>query len=250
MKNFLKVSVRVMLTVLTVFLAQSFFCSDIHATSTVLGGAVASLAQRDRQIFNTISKKYPGIIPSPSYLRIEQVLSNSKSTYEFRFAKTDNEAITEIKLDRNDIFVVTDLAVYLLREDTTKPGLGVLQTFNNLQVFAAATGFTPAHLEVVFNGKLELKVGSKINIENLPMQAFRRVPETQQSASTNLSKYHVDEAKLPLGSLLYLQGNMDTKVTITIPTFSTIAIAAVGANLTNKIVLHPYGYLIRGGAIK
>jgi hypothetical protein len=231
------------------FLANVLFSGNIaHATS--MAGAVASLASRDRQIFNTLNKKFHGVVPSPSYLRIEQTLSNSKGSYEFRFAKTDNESITEIKLDRNDIFVVTDLAVYLLREDSTKPGLGVLQTFVNQQVFASATGFTPAHLETVFNGKLELKVGSKINIENLSMQNFRRVPETQQSSATNLSKYNVDESKLSLGSLLYLKGNADTKVTINYPTFASMALAAVASNISHKLVFHPYGYLIRGAASK
>jgi hypothetical protein len=80
------------------------------------------------------------------------------------------------------------------------------------------------------------------------MQYFRNVPETQQSAGTNLSEYDIKNAVYPLGSNLNLRGNDDVIVTIEFPTFTGMQIAAVAANTEHRIVFHPYGYLMRNAA--
>ena len=249
MKNLFKNSIILILGLIVLGLTGFDVHSFANFTDTGISMAIgAAMLPRDRALFKHLKAKYPEATPSPSYLRIEQALSNSKGVYEFRFMKTDNEAITEVKLDRNDVFVVTDLAVYLLAQDSTKIGMGVLQTFVNQQVFASATGFTPTHLETIYSGKLELKVGDKINIAALSMQEFRVVPETQQSSSTNLSQSYTQLAKYKPDTLIYLRGDGNNVVTIQFPTFSGMAIAAVASNTTNKLVFHPYGYLIRNAA--
>jgi hypothetical protein len=244
----LKLISSILIAILVVGL---YFAFDAHVSAASFTAASAgAVALRDRQIFNKLltENKAQGIIPSPSYLRIEQTLSNSKGTYEFRLAKTDNESITEVKLDRNDTFVVTDLAVYLVCETTAKAGKAVLQTYVNQIVFPVVAGFTPSDLEAIYNGRLELKIGQKVNIETLSLQNFRVVPETQQSAVTNLGNRSVNDAKYPMGALLTLKGNMDTRITITFPTFAAMEIAAVTVGTTHKLVFHPYGYLLRGAS--
>jgi hypothetical protein len=237
------------LTFALILIVGAISIATAHAgvAGAVIMAGVAVMP-RDRALFNKLVTDYKGNTPSPSYLRVEQTLTNSKGVYEFKFKRTDNEADTEVKLDQGDIFVITHLAVYLLKEDSTKIGIGVLQSFVNQQVFASATGFTPSHLESIYSGKLQLKVGQEIKIESLSMQEFRYVPTTQQSSATNLSEYNAKDAKYTPDMLITLSGKRDNTVTITFPTFASMAIAAVANNTKNKLVLHPYGYLIRNAA--
>lgn len=205
---------------------------------------------RDRQIYNTLLKKYPGQIISPDFLRIEQELKNTTGSYVFPIETTSGQGIMERKLDRNDLFVVTGLMIALLAEADATPGAGVLQTYPNQIVFPAAAGFNPDHLEAIYNGKLSLKIQSKVNIEGMSMQHFRYVPETQQSAATNKSEYSVDKAAYPLGTLINLKGTMNVEVKVEFNTFNAMQIASVAAGVKHKIVFHPFGYLIKGAALQ
>ena len=217
-------------------------------TSMATAGAV-SFGDRQRAIFRKLNKDFGSRgVPSPGYLRVEQTIANNKAKYEFNVKSIGSEVATERKLDRNDLFVVTDLAVYLLNQTDAKIGGDVLQTYPNETEFAAAAGFTPGHLETIYNGFLSLKIASKVNIENMSMHSFRCVPETQKSAAANKSQYSVMAAAYPLGSFINLHGTMDISVVIEFPSFVGIEAAAVAAGRTNKIVFHPYGYLIKGGA--
>lgn len=205
-------------------------------------------SNRDRQIFNVLAKQFgKDAVPSPGFLRVEQTLKNSTGSYRFDIKDTSGFIVTENKLDRNDLFVITDLGMYLLREDSTKVGVSVLQSYPNELEFAAVAGFTPAHLEAIYNGKFSLKIGSRVNIESLSLQNFRRIPQTQQSATVK-TQYSVKEATYALPSLLFLKGSMDVEAKIEFPTFDGIQIQAVTAGINNKIVFHPYGFLIKNGA--
>jgi hypothetical protein len=206
-------------------------------------------ASRERQIYNTLAKQFPGQIISPGYLRIETELKNSTGTYLFPIETTSGGLPTEQKLDRNDLFVVTALGIFLLREDSTKLGVDVLQSYPNKIVFPAAAGFNPDHLEAIYNGKFQLKIQSKVNIEAMSMHAFRVIPETQQSTADNKSQYSLDHAAYPLGTLIKLKGTMNVEVKVEFNTFDAMQIQAVAANTKHKLVFHPYGYLIKGAAL-
>lgn len=205
---------------------------------------------RDRQIYNTLLKKYPGQIISPDFLRIEQELKNTTGSYVFPIETTSGQGIMERKLDRNDLFVITGLGIFLLAETEATPGAGVLQTYPNQIVFPAAAGFNPDHLEAIYNGKLSLKIQSKVNIEGMSMQHFRVVPETQQSAATNKSQFSIERAAYQLGTLINLKGTMNVEVKVEFNTFNAMQIAAVAAGVKHKIVFHPFGYLIKGAALQ
>jgi len=226
--------------------------SKVFTAGSVSMAGMAASAMRDRAIWKTVlqkAKELGGSIPSPSYLRVEQTLNNTNSRYNFNLKAIGGESITEVKLDRNDLFVVSDISVYLLCQTDAKIGKDVLQSYPNKQIFPAVSGFDPDDLETIYNGFFTLKIGSNVNIEKMSMQHFRFVPQTQQSSSGNKSQYSLIEATFKLGSLLYLYGTMDINATIEIPTFPGIQIAAVTSGFTNKIIFHPYGYLTKGAAV-
>ncbi len=209
--------------------------------------AVGPLAM-DRQYFHEIIATVGKGKASPSYLRVEQTLSNTKSRYTFDIKTTGNEIATERKLDRNDLFVVTHIGVYLTAQVSTSLGKEVLQTWPNPQVFVAATGFTPSDLEVIYNGFLEIKIGQKVNVPALSMQHFRYVPTSQQSSSIGNSEWEVEKFAYWPGTLLYLHGTQNIEINIEFPALSSAQIAAVASNTSNKLVFMPFGYLCKNAA--
>lgn len=219
-----------------------------------VGGATLAFSPAaivsERKLFEALKKKYTkqAVIPSPSYLRIEQALSNSSGNYLFDIKKNGNEIATERKLDRNDLFVVTRIGVYLLKQDTTKIGAAVLQTFPNVAAFGTLTGFTVAHLEAIYNGYLTLKTGQKVNIEALSMQNFRYISTSQQDTGSILSEWNVSEFTYTGAEDIYLHGTKSHEINITFPTFSGMQIQCTTASTVIKLVLHPYGFLLKNCA--
>lgn len=246
MKKFIAITSILLLT-LIVSAVFSQMIEPVVSGAVMMGGGAMFSTDRHRAIFKSLSKKY-NTAPSPSYLRVEQTLSNSKGTYQFDVKKLGSEVATEVKLDRNDLFVCTDMMFYLLDEVTAEIGVSPLQTYPNQTEFASATSFTPTDLLAIYSGYYTLKIGKTVNIENLSMQHFLYIPQTQQSASTNYSQYNVGDVVYPLGSLMFLNGTADIKNEVTFPTFSGIQIAAVASGHLNKLVFHPYGYLLKGKA--
>ncbi len=212
------------------------------------GPGIVSL---DREYFNQIIGTVGDGKASPSYLRVEQTLSNTKSRYTFDIKSTGAEVATEKKLDRNDLFVVTHIGIYLIAQVSTTLGAEVLQTYPNTDVFVSATGFTPAHLEVIYNGFLEVKIGTKVNIPALPMQSFRFVPTSQQQAANNYilnSELNVHQHSYWPGILLWLHGTQNIEINIDFPALASMQIAGVASNTSNKIVFMPFGYVCKNAA--
>ncbi|MBA7514353.1 hypothetical protein ES705_06381 [subsurface metagenome] len=224
----------------------------ILATSGIGSGLVLSaspgLVALDREYFNLLTGQFGKGAPSPSYLRVEQALSNTKTRYKFDIKKTGAELATERKLDRNDVFIVTHLGVYLIAQVSTTIGLEVLQAYANPEIFVGATGFTPEHLNTIYSGHLEVKIGQKVNIEALDMNKFRYVPTSQQQTDIPYSEFDLDSQSYWPGSLLFLHGTQNIEVFIDMPSITALAWAAVAADTSNKIVLYPMGYLVKNAS--
>ncbi len=243
--------------VVVLMIVGSLISADaILAASGIGSGLVLSaspgLVALDREYFKAVYSEFGAKgAPSPSYLRVEQTLGNTKNRYSFDIKKTGAEIATERKLDRNDVFVVTHIGVYLIAQVSTTIGIEVLQTYPNADIFVAATGFTPDHLNLIYSGHMELKIGSKVNIEALDMNKFRYVPTSQQEAATSkiaYSEFGLDALSYWPGNLLKLHGTQNIEVHIDIPDITGLAWAAVASNTSNKIVFYPMGYLIKNAA--
>lgn len=217
--------------------------------SGLIFSASPGLVALDREYFNILTGQFGKGRPSPSYLRVEQALSNTKTRYQFDIKKTGGEIATERKLDRNDVFIATHLGVYLISQVSTTIGLEVLQTYPNPDYFITTTGFTPAHLNTIYSGHLEVKIGQKVNIEALDMNKFRYVPTTQQATPTlPYSEFDLDSYSYWPGSLLFLHGTQNIEIFIDIPSITGLAWAAVAADTSNKMVLYLMGYLVKNAA--
>lgn len=272
MKTFLKVAIAFVAIVAAGFIfgytdveaCTAFICNphfDGEMFTSGVSGVSFAMAMpavsgdRARAIFRSLQKKFnpdpknPQFIIEPSYLRIEKTLTNNSGTYTFDIKKVGGEKVTEQKLDRNDVFVVTDLGIYLLNETSASVGLDPLQTYPNATAFPDdTTNFLGAHLETLYAGKFKMKIGTRENISALSMQVFRNVPTTQKSAASNNTEHNIKDSAYELGSLLYLYGNQDINVSIDVPVFSGIKWANTASGRNSVVVFHPFGYLIKGAA--
>lgn len=206
----------------------------------------------ERKVFASLVSKFKakGRVPSFSYLRVENTLSNSTSLYSFDIKKTSSTGASEQKLDRNDLFVVTRIGMYLLQDVSAEPGYGVLQTYPNANGFTAGTGFNVRDLEAIYNGFLTVKIGQTTNIEKLPAAAFRFVPQTRGDSTVTYQQMNAMEYSHMPAELLYLDGGDDITIELRHPTWSGIQVAAVASGVTNKVVFMPFGFLIRNGGRK
>ena len=225
--------------------------SQLVTTASIM--PIGLTGSRNRQIWSVVNdmvnpkgdngKRSNRYVPAPDYLRIEQVISNASGVYSFDVKKSGNETSTERKLDRNDLFVITDIGVYLSKVTAASNGAAVKQSYPNPFIFGAAN--EADHLETVYNGNLSLKIGSRVNIEGLPMDVFRHVPETQQTALTNRSAMSASGTVFPIGGLIYMAGNTSIEIKISCPIFNGMAWASAVAGVDNKIVFVPYGFLVK-----
>lgn len=209
------------------------------------------ISQR-RALYNKLKKENPGKVISYSYLRVEEIIKNTKNSYKFNILKSNGvDGLTEVKLDKNDRFVMTHLGIFLLAQDSAAPGKAVLQSYPNETVFAPVAGppaFVPSDLELIYNGKLHIKVGTTQFVENFPMWDFRAVPETQQSAGNNKSQADENSGFIEMTPIITLSGAKDTTIQIEVPIDGTIEMEAQAAGINNKLVFLPKGFLIKDGA--
>jgi len=209
-----------------------------------------------RSLFNSLREIYPGCIIGDSFLQMEQPLINGNTTIEFDPAKNVNsDRRTESKLDRNDIFVATHMGLFLCANSLDAAGktkgVGVFQTYPNLQHFPAITTtpvFTPANLEAVFNGRLTVKINNKEESPLIDTRRFRYVPQTQQSAAGNYSMFKLEDALVALTPTINLFGNKENKITLALP--SATDIAAQATNTENLVILFTKGFVIKGASLK
>jgi len=254
MKNlhFVVRAIFIVLAFVVISTSLSFGCEiNIFGLGSGVLAVSPALVALDREYYQLLAGTYGKGAPQPSYLRVEETLLNNKTRYDFNIKTTGSELATERKLDRNDIFVVTHLGIYLIAQVSTTIGLEILQTYPNPDVFVTATGFTPNHLNVIYSGWLEIKIGQRVNAEAIDLNRFRFVPTSQQEATNNFinySEYHQEANSYWHPNLFYLHGTQNIDIHVEFPAITGAAYAAVAANTSNRIVLYPMGYLIKNKA--
>lgn len=219
-------------------------------------GKVTDVSLRERMIYKSVEKQLAEMyspkndfIISPSYLRAEQLLVDNKAKYNFDLKKIGGEQIQEVKLDRNDLFVVSRIGLFLTLQTSTTIGKEVPQSYANATVFTA-TGLVAADLEAIYNGFSSLKIGTRVNIENLSNHEFRYVPSTQQASATTKSEVNLSDATYKPATTISLHGTMDIVYTVEFPTYAGIRIQADAAQPTTRLVLMLFGFLVKGAASK
>lgn len=204
--------------------------------------------QRDRALLNLLRQQFPNQNPTKSFLKQEVVLRNQQNTYTVDFNDDNTQKLTERRLNRQDFFCASEFGIFLLREPANQLGTGVLQTFPNLTNFPAVAGFTPAHLELIYNAIMRVQIQNNVVYSALDTLRFRQVPQTFQSAVNSNSQFEYEYPFMELEPMLRLSGARKNTFTLEIPLITGVQIESVTAGTDNKLVFYAGGYLIEGGA--
>ena len=230
-----------------------------------VGAAVTAFLigpERIRELFNRL-KTIGNVSVEESYLRQEQTIKNTNSMYVFDYARAVNGSTTNVEpqltlLDTNDVFIATHVGVYVYEADTTKRGYvkNGLQTCINPVYFGAGAGFTPDHLNQIYQGRLKYKVANSEKVEAIDMGQFENKPVVQLGWDTTLSVLETDiigskkaeDGLKDLASFFVFDGSQSNQAVLDLPIFDGIEWEAKAANKQNRIVVKPQGILVKGGA--
>jgi hypothetical protein len=210
---------------------------------------VAMTNDRQRGIVQAAKAKYPkeeGWIVTPGFLRVEQAISNGKPRYQFAVTKDSNsDTVTEVKLDRNDKFLVSHVGIFLMKRLSTLTGIEVLQTYPNVVAIPDdSTNFLCAHLEAFYNGFFGIQVGQTVYIEKMDTRRFRSVEEAIESATITKSSARENSGFVQLTPQFELDGDGKTLISIEAPIHASAKVANTVSNTTNYLVLMFRGFLI------
>jgi len=212
---------------------------------------IEALTPFENRLYSQLEAKYKGLVNNFSYLRIENPIINNQSLYKFPILNQGGELSVEKKLDKNDLFVVTRIGLFIYSRDTSTGNQASqpLQTYPNEVYFPAVAGFTPSHLETVYSGELNVKKGTTVVLESYDTMNFRYVPTTQQSGAANKSERGRDTGFAGAVPTMFLPGREQVSIEAKFNTFNGIQWQAVTANLENRLALFLRGFLVKGANI-
>jgi hypothetical protein len=173
---------------------------------------------------------------SQSYLRFENTLSTTKTSYDF--GVLNNQSIagsqqfpTEQRLNLQDAFYISEIMVYIGKAASTTDSAYKLNTYPSSTVFT--TSGAAAALYTLYNGVLSLTVNNRQIVPNSDIVKFLQTPQTQATAATNSPIDQFDGAwSNVVEPNLVLIGSKNSLFNITIPS----AFAALDAN-TRVVIL-------------
>ena len=213
----------------------------------------------------TVKGDGKGFAEQPSYLRRHSAITNTKSKHELSFNNTvisatgSNADVTEVGIEDGDLFIATAIGFFLTVTNTANKGANSrLFTYPNAVAFPNVTGavspnvnFQRADLNIVYNGKLSFAVAGTTHIERIQLADFLDIPETQQTADTNLDQFNLEASLMPLKQPIFLHGgNEQQRFIAELPQFdgNLMEHTTKGVTASHKMVLIVKGLLIKGAA--
>lgn len=174
---------------------------------------------------------------SQSYLRFENFLSTTKTSYDFGILNNQTisgtaQAPTEQRLNLQDAFYVSEIMVYIAKASSATDSSFVLQSYPNTVTFATGA----SSLYTLYNGTLSLVVNNRQIVPTSDLTKFLQIPQTQATAATNspVTQFDGSWANVVEPNLVLI-GSKNSVFNITIPS----AFATLDAN--TKVVI-----LVRG----
>lgn len=214
--------------------------------------AIPFLRERFENLVAKLEKyKNASLVPQSSYLRIDQKLENGVGTYEFDpLLNNGGASPLEKKLDKNDLFFINSIGVFLTAKNIALPAdVVMLSTVNpaelkasiseagltNLKTdLAAATG-----LNTIYNGFISLRTGQEVTLQNLPMWMFNRISDDNAG---------VEGSSVILPERVQLNGSSDQRFTLSFNGAGTTMQNATTPKYEFGVSLFLTGFLVKGGA--
>jgi hypothetical protein len=175
-------------------------------------------------------------ILSQSYLRFENTLSTTKTSYDFGVLNNQtisgqSQTPTEQRLNLQDAFYISEMMIYIAKASSATDASFKLSTYPSPTVFT--TSGAAAALYTLYNGVLSLTVNNRQIVPASDMVKFLETPQTQATGATNSPIDQFDGAfSNVVEPNLVLIGSKNSLFNITIPS----AFAALDAN-TRVVIL-------------
>jgi hypothetical protein len=216
-----------------------------------------SIAQeRSRAVFKALTPLFNSV--EMSYLMCENQITDQNSTYKFDFrlaAGTANETLSPNQqlLDQGDIFVVTQLGLFMYKKVATTQGYITegFQTGVNPLYFIAGGGWNPLHLHQFYDASsLRFHVGDKDYFQTLDTRQFKCQHNLQGNSSSDIwqEQYGESDGYIALPNMLLINGSDQAFLQHTVQLFTGFAAANTVASTSNWFAYRPCGILIRGAA--
>lgn len=260
----MKTIIRILMVGLAV---AAFFLPEIAQAGgfmAAVGAGVTISPSRNRAILSKLANQFQGAVIQPSHLRVDVAISTNSNQWNFNIVPGTSDLTYENKLNKNDVFAVTDLGIFLYKQNTTDLGSDeVLQTYPNATYFAAGTNFSARFLESFYNGKLRIQVQDRVFVESLDTKRFRHVPDAQQGttsaaviSSVNAitaytlahSAFKLEDGMCQTDPTIYLNGDLQNTIQLNIPLGPNYVLVNDVANTTNYVSFYALGFLVKGGA--
>lgn len=198
-------------------------------------------------------------IITPHYIRLEQVLSATKSKYTFNFYENQgSDRAQEIKLNRNDLFMLTHGCLALVKQDAVAGNYGnyVPKSFADPNYFSGLSGGVNEFesLNTVYNGKLNFLTKPVQRIEGLSTVPFMHIPESQTVLVTATqindepAQFNLSDAMVEIQPNLILSGQENHQVELELGVGQTTLIAGgfdnsgVALDTSNVVVFFAVGF--------
>jgi len=121
-----------------------------------------------------------------SELRLESALSATATQFNFNMSKTTSGFNTEVKLDLNDMFFVTEINVQVAAPSSATASDFRLFNYGNRAVFSAANTF--ASIEGLYaNGVLNVSKDQVLYLQQWALRKHYHVPIWQDSLTTGFT---------------------------------------------------------------
>lgn len=145
-----------------------------------------------------------------SSLRFEQALATTSATYTFGVTNVDNGPAgtrfnTEFRLNQQDAFLVSEIALYLAAPSSATDATYVDCTYPSPAIFATGS----AALGVIYHGSIKLTVNNVVIVPTLSTSRFRKVPFAQKvTAAANQNGIAFDSFDMSCDGLAISEPNM------------------------------------------
>lgn len=203
-------------------------------------------------------------------IRVEQPLAASKNKYSFDlYENPGSDRPLERKLNRNDLFVVTDIALVIAKFNPTTGDYANfrLYTFPDPNYFAGLVGGVNEFesLWPLFNGELTITTKPVERLEGFLTSNLLFVPEKQTLLATGdqlndepaqFGPTHQERGFFSLQPNIILDGQENNSIELTLGPGQTTLIAGgfdnsgVAAQTRNVVIVQALGFEVKNGAQK
>ncbi|MBQ0153831.1 MAG: hypothetical protein KBS70_03495 [Bacteroidales bacterium] len=221
-----------------------------------------SLIKKERfdKVYSLISASAAAgkVHPEESYLRMSLPILGGKSAYTFN-PKAESSYPADRALDRNDVFVINQMGLFVTLRNNTNPQVEKHFTFvpvnDGTHPSIYPEGFTTEALNALYNGSIQWLQDNQVMMSDYPVLKFKYIPETQGAFVLNSTDQAVAEYVQPQFSLdkacalqiprITVAGTRDTKINLA---FDASGLAfPTTEGWTPYLTLLIDGFLIKGG---